>query len=109
MIESPYYNTNHLKDIALEEAQGNAVNQSVKILLFFKNNPEHNYTPPEVHEIFDINTPLTSVRRSISDLTKEGLLFKTAIQRKGAYGSPNYAWKYRPTQPVSQTELKFDS
>ena len=40
-----------------------------------------------------VGTLITSVRRSITDLTKEGYLEKTSEQRKGLYGKKEYIWR----------------
>lgn len=40
-----------------------------------------------------VNTPLTSIRRSITDLTKEGKLEMTSEKMKGSYGRNEYIWK----------------
>lgn len=37
--------------------------------------------------------PLTSVRRAITNLTKEGMLEKTNHKVKGGYGTLNYCWR----------------
>jgi hypothetical protein len=39
--------------------------------------------------------PVTSVRRSISNLTKQGKLEKTSEMKKEEYGKPNYYWKLK--------------
>jgi len=38
------------------------------------------------------NSPITSVRRVITNLTGEGVLRKTDHQKEGPYGDPNYTW-----------------
>lgn len=39
------------------------------------------------------NYPITSVRRAITNLTKEGKLVKTEVQKKGMYNAPNNTWR----------------
>ncbi len=38
------------------------------------------------------STPLTSVRRAVTDLMNEHKLVKTTTQRKGPYGRPEFAY-----------------
>lgn len=46
-------------------------------------------------------TPLTSIRRAMTNLTNEGKLVKTTNQYKGPFGRPEYAY----TLPAGQLEL----
>ena len=39
--------------------------------------------------------PITSVRRAITNLTKDGLLEKTDEKRPGAYNRPEYVWRIK--------------
>lgn len=45
-------------------------------------------------ELIHKETPLTSIRRSISTLTKEGILVKTDLKADGLYGRTEYKYKY---------------
>lgn len=40
-----------------------------------------------------ITTPLTSIRRAITNLTKQGKLRKTHIKVEGIYGRQEYCWE----------------
>ena len=42
--------------------------------------------------------PVTSIRRSMTDLTKEGRLVKTPEKITGAYGRPEHVWTLPKTQ-----------
>ncbi len=61
-------------------------------------------TPSEVHEslvslkYIHAATPLTSVRRSITNLTKQGQLLKTDTKKKGPLGRSEMAWKLAPIE-----------
>jgi hypothetical protein len=44
-------------------------------------------------EYYGRKIPLTSVRRAISTLTREGVLKKTDKQRTGYYGKREYMWR----------------
>lgn len=91
-----YYNTTNQAGDQLKEYQGKAGKQAQTILDYYarlKGNPA---SPSQCHEVlFDSSTPLTSIRRCISDLTEEGLLEKTETQVKGLYGRPEHLWRAR--------------
>ena len=54
------------------------------------------FSPSLMHakiESFGRKLPLTSIRRAISDLTREGVLKKTDKQKMGYYGKREYMWR----------------
>lgn len=87
-----YHNTQGLEDTA--EYERKALTQEQMIMAFF----EHHglgelFSPSEVNNIVLPNAPLTSVRRAMSDLTREGLLIKTEHITDGPYGRPEGLWR----------------
>ena len=56
-------------------------------------------TPFDIQEalsnLYDLNAPITSVRRAITDLTTEDKLIKTDIMKKGIYGKEVHCWKLK--------------
>lgn len=91
-----YYNTNKLKGFELKEADRKANTQEDRILQFFKSNSGKNFTPEEIQSLcLMANRPLTSVRRAISNLTREGYLRKTNLMKQGNYGKQVHTWEYR--------------
>ncbi len=94
-IIKSFFNTNNTPEDEMQGEIKNAISQQDKILNFFKINKDKKYTPQEILEILFKNTPITSVRRAITNLTTEGLLIKTEVTRKGIYGKNNYCWKYK--------------
>lgn len=91
-----FHNTIDLFDGPLIDAMTKAVTQEDVILSFFKAYPDCDFTPPEVLKAcFNDNTPITSVRRSMTNLTNIRHLEKTDIQRIGLYGTPNYTWRLK--------------
>lgn len=91
-----YHNTNNLTGGDLHKAQSQCESQDNKILNFLKKHTFRMFTPFEIHSaIFDSNTPITSVRRSLSNLTKSGLLEKCEMQKHERYGKPNYYWRIK--------------
>ena len=88
-----FHNTTDLKEKELINANKRANLQEQKILKFFEASQYNSYTPSEVWLAFGQQWPLTSVRRSITNLTNEGYLIKLKEQRVGFYGEKNYCWK----------------
>lgn len=71
--------------------------QDEKILIFFKTHPSQKYTPEEVFaRVFGrTKVPLTSIRRSMTNLTKKDCLVKTCEKKISSYGRPAYMWKLK--------------
>jgi len=88
-----YYNTNNLKEKKLIEAlvKAKAQKQKVKIIM----NCFGKMTASEVYEFFDKKkTPITSIRRSLSDLQEEDkFLVITDEMKEGPFGSPEHYYK----------------
>lgn len=89
-----YYNTTSEKGQILSTNKAKAKAQDFKVLQYFEKRKRKLISPTQVWEaLFTSATPLTSVRRAISNLTKMGLLEKTAKKQKGIYGRDEYKWK----------------
>ena len=90
-----YYNTTSLTGDELKEAWANAKSQEEMIMVFFRANSKGVFTPFDVlNKIFkDSNTPVTSIRRAMTDLTEANYLIKTDIQRKGDYNKLCHCWR----------------
>lgn len=87
-----------LPEEELPKARMDAVKQKEVILNFFKWHPDQNFTPYEVFEqCSEAMMLLTSIRRSVTDLTKEGRLIKCdwSESKPGAYGKLNRTWRYQ--------------
>lgn len=84
-----YYNTNSAEGKQLNIFIKKAETQDARILNFFKQNSKIEYGASQVLKLlFDYSVPITSVRRSITNLIKEGKLTYTGRQREGLYGRP---------------------
>lgn len=94
---SKFYNT--INDPNKSELDIQANTQAEKIYKFFKNNPFKEFTPFDVQRRMRIqliiNSPITSIRRAITDLTEVGLLEKTGNKKPGIYGKNNYTWRLK--------------
>ena len=94
-----FHDTVPLPDDQLKKAIDTATKQKAIVLDFFKSYPNDRFTPYEVYEFFmryEGDILLTSVRRCITNLTKEGRLIKCqwSESKEGAYGKLNRVWKY---------------
>ena len=92
--DNVFYNTINLTGDELAKSIANAKTQDEKIYNYFLLNPEKLFTPFDVlNAVFDSDTPITSVRRSITNLEQNGKLTKTNVQKGETFGKPNYMWK----------------
>ena len=102
-----YFNTTHLKDMDLIHAITKAENQNDAVYNIFK--VLKSASPSKVwkhyNELKD-EAPLTSIRRSISTLSKdvydedgivirEAVLLKTEDKTKGIYGKDEFIWRIK--------------
>ncbi len=94
-----YFDTTHLGQSEVIERTNKAITQNEIVLDLFKKHRK--LTPQMCFEILlhqskiNANTPLTSIRRSISVLTKQEHLEKLEEKRIGSYGASEYFWQYR--------------
>ena len=107
--ELVFHDTVPIEEENLQQARETAIKQKAIVLDFFKSYPNDRFTPYEVYEFFmryEGDILLTSVRRCITNLTKEGRLIKCqwSESKDGAYGKINRTWRYnqdyiRPLNP----------
>ena len=98
-----FYNTNNETGDTLKESQKKAKSQDEMVLDYFKNYDNLGATPERVLRHFKImeklseskwhNTPITSIRRSFSNLRKKGLIEKTGQTIEGDFGKQINIWK----------------
>jgi len=98
-----FYNTNKEKGTTLNESQKKAKSQDEMVLDYFKNYDNLGATPERVLRHFKImeklsdnkwhNTPITSIRRSFSNLKNKGLIEKTNRTIEGDFGKQVNVWK----------------
>ena len=99
--EDMYYNTTNQGGKQLKLNWDKAINQKQKVLGVFQLTPTAHYCPDDVLMALkelnkkDNNAPITSIRRAISDLTKDGYLVKTDRKVMGNWGRLTYTWKLR--------------
>jgi len=88
-----YHNTTDLLGACLKQREIRTETQNKKVLDFFKLHPSGSFTPFEVRDALKTNSPITSIRRAITDLTDMGYLVKTDTKRPGQYGDLNNCWR----------------
>ena len=92
-MNDSFFNTTNEDGAQLALFQMKARTQDERILEYFQAHFLSELTPSEVHEAIMPNAPLTSTRRAISNLTRQGQLRKTTTKRKGPFGRPEYCWR----------------
>jgi len=80
-----YYNTNNESGATLVTSQGNARSQEQVLRQHFITNPSAKMTAEDCERLLP-GCPLTSVRRALTNLTKDGTVYKTPEMRIGKYG-----------------------
>tara|TARA_Y100000356_G_scaffold123877_1_gene119273 strand:+ start:25 stop:336 length:312 start_codon:yes stop_codon:yes gene_type:complete len=99
-----YYDTTHLRDHLSREAYKEEhrmfllknCRQEDAILKIAERMVDGKFSPSQMLqrlEGYGRNIPITSVRRAISDLTRNGELVKTDKQVMGIYGRKEYVWR----------------
>lgn len=89
-----YYNTNKLSGNDLKEATAKNLSQNQIVLAAFRKYPGAKLSPDFIWQrVFNQSIPITSVRRSLSTLTKAGRLRKTDSMSIGFYGAPVHRWE----------------
>ena len=93
-----YYNTNEETGQTLRSSRNKSQTQEEIILDFFKNNPNLRLSPFEIQEILELNAPITSVRRAMTNLATNGDLRKTKLMKIGPYGKQVHTWRLNNEQ-----------
>ena len=89
-----YYNTTRQEGKQLEVSWDKTKSQDDKVMEYFRAHGKA--TPSEVWIHFnenENNVPITSIRRSITNLTNSYLLSKTDNKKEGVYCRPEYVWE----------------
>lgn len=104
-METTYHNTIPIEGEELKKAQEKALTQQEQVLQIFKRYPDRWFTPYEIQAITgsDRSLPgirymlITSIRRSITNLTNAGYLIKGSqdLQVREKWSSKNNRWRYR--------------
>lgn len=92
-----WYNTISLSGEQLKTENAKALAQGELILAIFKANPSRSLSPSQLFHIFNkkyfLHPPITSIRRAVTNLTKDGVLIKTDERVQGLYHLNEYTWR----------------
>jgi len=96
-MQNSFYNTINFSGKDLEEANAKVKKQEDLVLAIFKANPNLKFSPSQMHNIFgrkyNLYPPITSIRRSITNLAGRLELIKTDETVPGLYHLPEHTWK----------------
>ena len=95
-----YYNTNNETGEELQASRRKSSKQKTEVLSVFLTYPTTPLSPDDIHSFIKDNSeepdaqlwPITSIRRAITDLTKDRKLYKTSIKKMGSYGKRVHCW-----------------
>lgn len=101
-----FWDTINLNSEKLREASEKALDQERIISAIYENNPKLPINPTAINKIlsekFNMNIPLTSVRRAITNLTtgseklgRVAVLLKTAVKAPGSYQFDEHCWIWK--------------
>ena len=88
-----YYNTNNESGNTLRRSRSNSTNQEQAITAVFNSRPGRKMTPFDVQDDIGHQTPITSIRRAITNLTIKGVLKKCDTMKLGRYSKMNHCWE----------------
>ncbi len=93
-----YHQTASIQEELHALYEGKAKRQDEIVLLILKNNWPASLSPTQVHEIYAAMghpvCPVTSIRRAMSNLSKDNLAYKTEVTVKGQFGRAEHTWKF---------------
>jgi hypothetical protein len=90
-----FHNTIDIAGKSLKAAKKKVNEQEALIMTYFKKHPYAMPTPWQVLDWLKENGHdmlITSVRRSLTNLSDAGKLIKSTVQFQGPQGKPNHAW-----------------
>lgn len=89
-----YFDTTVVTERDRKAFASKAQKQDAQIMQAFSRSKKP-LAPSEVHGMIyqGTATPLTSVRRSITNLTNKGMLKKSYKKKIGMYGRPEHVWE----------------
>lgn len=94
-----YYNTTDEHGKALQKFRRKALSQEAKITEYMENRPDRAFSPYQIRDgLFDANTPVTSIRRAMTNLTNDGVLNKLPIKVQSRHGRRCHLWQFRSSK-----------
>jgi len=97
MVSSDFYNTIGETGSTLKKSRAKSRAQQILILTYMRANLNMGFTPFEIKRLipFFQDTPITSVRRAMTNLTTDGYLVKTKNMKPGELGKMNHTWRVK--------------
>lgn len=95
-----FYNTISEKGQQLKESHRKARSQEEIIYSYFLTYGKP-LSPSQVLDKLNLNCPITSVRRAMTNLTLENKIIKTDDKVKGVYGKSEHLWRLKTTEDVN--------
>tara|TARA_R100001086_G_scaffold206955_2_gene122729 strand:+ start:189 stop:506 length:318 start_codon:yes stop_codon:yes gene_type:complete len=92
-----YYNTTNEKGFDLQKSHEKARNQEEIIYSFFLTYGKP-LSPSQVLKKLNLECPITSVRRALTNLTNEDKIIKTDVKVVGLYGKKEHLWRLKTKQ-----------
>ena len=97
-----YYNTNKESGAVLKNSFDSTKKQEDLVLAVFETYPKENLSPDEIQKFLldhaEVTYPITSIRRSITNLTNNNKLKKTDKMKNGVWGKQTHTWILRRTK-----------
>jgi Fe2+ or Zn2+ uptake regulation protein len=94
-----YFNTTNENKSFVKKRESTCNSQKERVLDIFRELSKQKIkhaTASQVHEIYGaIGTPLTSIRRAMSQLANDGILEITNLKRDGLYNYPERFYRLR--------------
>ena len=92
--ERAYFNSTHAEASTVAKRNKKANGQNDVIFEFMLERKDQDFTAWELSQHFK-NILITSIRRSLNTLEREGIIEKIS-QRSGGYGVENFTYKVKP-------------
>ena len=92
-----YYNTTNEKGFDLEKSHEKARNQEEIIYSFFLTYGKP-LSPSQVLKKLNLECPITSIRRALTNLTNQDKIIKTDVKVVGLYGKKEHLWRLKTEQ-----------
>lgn len=92
-----YYNTTNEKGDELKESHNKASTQEQVIYGYFQTFGQP-LSPSMVLTKLNLNCPITSVRRAMTNLTEDKKIIKTDEKVEGLYGKKEHLWRLRTSE-----------
>ena len=102
-----FYNTISESQRLQNVYHSQTVTQEWKIMKCFEKYQKP-LSPSMVLSLAELNCPITSIRRAMTNLSNEGKLIKTDVKMEGMYGKQEHLWCLpKKQESFSQSTLPF--